>query len=502
MSMRRTAPILLAAAWLVAASPAAEPPPYREESVKFRNGDAAILAGTLTLPAGGGAHCAVVLVTGSGPQNRDEEIFGFKPFRILADHLTRNGIAVLRYDDRGFAESTGNIAQATTEDFALDAAAGVAFLRTRPDIDPRRIGVLGHSEGGIVAPMVATRTEGIAFIVLMSGMGVVGERVLIDQAALIGRAEGSSEEAVRKETEIQKRLFAAARSGQGWDEARAEIKKEALAQIAAMPEAVRETIPDPEKYADTMIEGQFAMVRSAWFKFFLDHDPAKVLEKVKCPVLALFGEKDLQVPAESNRAAIAGALARGGNTDVILKVFPGANHLYQGARTGGVSEYAGLRKEFVPGFLETISGWIREKEHITVPPPGAAGANAPRVEAAPAPARVPAPSLPAPPPAEGSLEARADGFLRKVEKREFAAAAREFAPEVASRMSAADLGAAWGGLIEQIGELRAVTERKTETEEGYTRVDLTCAFERGRRVVRVVYDGTGKIAGLWFRPAE
>jgi hypothetical protein len=164
-----------------------------------------------------------------------------------------------------------------------------------------------------------------------------------------------------------------------------------------------------------------------------------------------------------------------------------------------VSEYAALKKEFVPGFLETISGWIREKEHVAVPP---AGANAPPVSAAPAPAAAPAPPVPAPPPAEGSVEARADGFLRKVEKREFAAAAKEFAPEVASRMSAADLGVAWGNLIEQIGALRAVTERKTETEEGYTRVDLTCAFERGRRVVRVVYDGTGKIAGLWFRAAE
>ncbi len=350
--------------------PKEPPPPYRQEEVKFRNGDEATLAGTLTIPAAGAPHPAVVLITGSGPRNRDEEIFGFKPFRILADHLTRKGIAVLRCDDRGVGESTGSMAQATTEDFAGDAAAAVAFLRTRPDIDPKRIGLLGHSEGGIVAPMVATKTEGIAFVVLMSGMGVTGERVLFDQAELIGRAEGSSEEDVRKEAGIQKRVFAAVRSGQGWDEVRADAKKEALARVAKMPEEMRKTIPDPDRYADMMIEGQLAMARSPWFRFFLDCDPAKTLEKVKCPVLALFGEKDLEVPAESNRKAMEAALAKGGNTDVTVKVFPGANHLYQAARTGGVSEYAALKKEFVPGFLDTISSWIREKVRVGATPAG------------------------------------------------------------------------------------------------------------------------------------
>jgi uncharacterized protein len=470
-------------------APKEPPPPYRQEEVKFRNGDEATLAGTLTLPARSGPFPAVVLITGSGPQNRDEEIYGFKPFRILADHLTRSGIAVLRYDDRGVGESLGSVAQATTLDFAGDAAAAVTFLGTRPDIDPKKIGLLGHSEGGIVAPMVAARKEGIAFVILMSGIGVTGERILVDQAELIGRAQGASDEEVRNETEIQKRVFAAARSGQGWDDVRAAAKKEALARIARMPEEQRKTIPDPDRYVDMMIEGQLAMARSAWFKFFLDYDPATTLAKVKCPVLALFGEKDLQVPATSNREAIAAALAKGGNKDATVKVLPGANHLYQEARTGGWSEYAALKKEFVPGFLDTISGWIREKVGSGTAPTAAAAA------AAPAPAAAPTPAAP------GSPEAHAESFLRKLEKRAFDEAAKEFSPQVASRMSAAELGEAWKGLIAQNGSLQAVARRQAVEEDEYTRVDLTCAFERGRAVVRVVYDRDGKVAGLWFRPA-
>ncbi len=348
--------------------PKEAPPPYRQEEVRFKSGDLVTLAGTLTLPPSGGPFAAVVLITGSGPQNRDEEIFGFKPFKILADHLTRSGIAVLRYDDRGVGASTGSPVQATSEDFAGDAAAAVAYLKTRREIDPARIGLLGHSEGGIIAPMVAARKGGIAFVVMMSGIGVAGEQTLLEQAELIGRAGGSSDADLAQEREIQKKIFAAVRTGKGWDDARAAAKKAALDQIARMPEARRKTIPDPDRYADMMIEGKLAMARSPWFKFFLDYDPAPTLEKVRCPVLALLGEKDLQVPAEPNRKAIVAALAKGGNTDVTVKVFPGANHLYQAATTGGVSEYATLKKEFVPGFLDTISSWILEKTR-PVPPP-------------------------------------------------------------------------------------------------------------------------------------
>ncbi len=344
-----------------AATPSLEaPPPYRAEEVNFA-GPAGTIAGTITVPPAGGAHPAVLLITGSGPQNRDEEIFGFKPFRLIADHLTRNGIVVLRCDDRGVGGTTAKAAGATTADFAADALAGVAFLKTRPEVDVKRIGLLGHSEGGIVAPLAAVRSTDVAFIVLVSGMGVTGERILLDQADLIGRAEGATEADRIKEAALQRRIFQAVRSGAGWDEVKADARQAALERLKAMPAKQQQAIGDLGAYADRMVAGQLAMAQSPWFKYFIDYDPATTLAKVRCPVLALFGEKDLQVPAESNRTAIVEALARGGNRDVTAKVLPGANHLYQQAGSGSPSEYPTLSKQFVPGFLETISAWINAR---------------------------------------------------------------------------------------------------------------------------------------------
>ena len=341
-----------------AVSPSTTPAPYREEEVTFASPDGTF-AGTLTVPASGGPHPAVVLITGSGSQNRDEEIFGFKPFRLIADHLTRHGIAVLRCDDRGVGGTTAKSLGTTTVDFATDAIAAVSFLKSRPEVDAKRIGLLGHSEGGVVAPIAAARSNDVAFIVLISGMGVTGERILLDQAELIGRAGGAPDADLTREAALQKRIFQAVRSGAGWDEVEADARRTAIETLKTLPAEQRAAIGDLDAYAGRMIAGQLAMARSPWFKFFLDYDPAATLAKVRCPVLALFGEKDLQVPAESNRKAIAEALARGGNGDVTVKVLAGANHLYQRAGTGSPSEYATLPKEFVPGFLETISGWIK-----------------------------------------------------------------------------------------------------------------------------------------------
>ncbi|MGH9388683.1 MAG: alpha/beta hydrolase, partial [Vicinamibacteria bacterium] len=278
-------------------APPPEPPvPYAQEEVKFKNGDVTI-AGTLTLPPSGGPQPAVVMITGSGAQNRDEELFGFKPFRLIADHLARSGIAVLRTDDRGVGGSTGASDHVTTEDFVGDTLAAVTFLKSRPEIDPKRIGLCGHSEGGIVAPMAASRAKDVAFIVLMSGSSVTGEKILLAQAELIGRASGATEADVRKEADLQKRLFKATRSGEGWDELKVEIRKEVIARLEKLPPEKRKGIAAPAQYADSYVDGQMRAAKSPWLKFFLDYDPASALEKVQCPVLALFGEKDLQVPA-------------------------------------------------------------------------------------------------------------------------------------------------------------------------------------------------------------
>jgi hypothetical protein len=338
-------------------APPPEPVPYKEEEVKVLN-CATTLAGTLTLPPGGGPFPAVVMITGSGAQNRDEELFGFKPFRVIADYLTRKGIAVLRCDDRGVGGSTGATSQVTSEDFAGDVIAEAQFLKTRAEINGAHIGVLGHSEGGLVGPMAAARSADIAFVIMMSGPTLTGEKIMLAQAELINRASGVSEARTKRNTELQRKIFAAVRSGTGWDEVAAAVRAEAKATIDEMPEAQKKAIPDIEQVVNAQAAQQIAMVKTAWFKFFLDYDPVPTLEKLRIPILAVFGELDLQVPPEANRLALEQALKRRANRDHLIKVMPKANHLYQEARTGNVSEYAVLKKEFVPGLLDLFSGWI------------------------------------------------------------------------------------------------------------------------------------------------
>jgi pimeloyl-ACP methyl ester carboxylesterase len=336
------------------------PPPYRQEDVTIQNG-AIVLAGTLTVPATPGAHPVVVLITDSGPQNRDGEVLGIKPFRMIADHLTRAGIAVLRCDDRGVGGSTGSVPKSTTADFAEDVLAEVRYLEARPDIDKAHIGLLGYSEGGLVAPMAAVKSKSVAFIVLMSGPALTGEKILLAQTELLAAAERIPEEQVRANADLQRAIFAAVRSGTGWDAVTEAGEKLAMSAIARLPEAQRTMMGDPQAVARQQVAARVASVRSPGFKFFLDYDPAPTLAKVQVPVLALFGGKDLQVPAEPNRLAMEEVFAKSGIKDYRIVVMPGANHLYQQANTGSVSEYTTLKKEFLPGFLDLLTTWIGER---------------------------------------------------------------------------------------------------------------------------------------------
>ena len=340
-----------------AAAAKTEPPPYREEEVTFANGDVT-LAGTLTVPPGAGPFPAVVLLTGSGAQNRDEELFGFRPFRVIADHLTRRGMAVLRYDDRGVGGSTGAGPAVTTEDFARDALAALAWLSKRPEIRAARIGMLGHSEGGLVAGMAASRSRDVAFIVMLAGTSVKGEYIIRAQAEAMARAAGATPEDLKKLSAQQDLLFSAVRTGQGWDAVIESARALGREQIANLPEAQRQAIQDPEKALDMAIQAQLSAAKSGWYKFFIDYDPAQALAKVACPVLALFGSLDLQVPAEMNRKAVEAALGKAGNRDLTVKVYDGANHLFIKAVTGSPAEYGTLEKTFVPGLLDEISGWM------------------------------------------------------------------------------------------------------------------------------------------------
>ena len=333
-----------------------KPYPYYEEEVTFENAKADIqLAGTLTLPSKEGSFPAVVLITGSGPQNRDEEVMGHKPFLVLADFLTKNGIAVLRYDDRGIAASKGNFTTATSLDFASDVEAGVAFLKTRKEINKKKIGLIGHSEGGIIAPMVANSSKDVAFIVLLAGTGIPGDQLLLMQQELIGKVSGMNESDLKQAKAVNVGAYEIIAKNQSAEQLKIELTKyikKALTEInnSMKPEGINE---------DDFVKLQVDQMISPWMIFFLKYNPAIALEKVKCPVLAINGEKDLQVPPKENLEAIKKALAKGGNKKVTAIELPGLNHLFQECKTGSPAEYATIEQTFSPTALTEILKWIQ-----------------------------------------------------------------------------------------------------------------------------------------------
>jgi hypothetical protein len=333
---------------------------FRDVDVTFSNGPVT-LAGTLTLPAGDGPFPALVLLTGSGAQNRDEELFGFKPFKIIAEHLADQGVAVLRYDDRGVGGSTGSVLASTTEDFAGDALAAVTLLRGRGDIHSRKIGLLGHSEGALAGVIAASRSDTIAFVILLAGSTLRGDEVLRGQAADLARAAGADAVLVDKIVAAHRRATDALRADAPETEVLAAFKALGRLQIDAAPEAQRKVITDPDVFVDTVLAQQAQFLRGAWMRYFVTFDPAVPLARVTCPILAVFGGKDMQVPPASNRPPLEAAVAKSGNRDVTIKVYPDANHLFIPATTGNPSEYGTLEKRFVPGLLEDLTAWIQQR---------------------------------------------------------------------------------------------------------------------------------------------
>ena len=337
------------------------PYPYEVEEIRFMNPDAGItLAGTITRPEGAGPFPAVVLVSGSGQQNRDEEVFGHRPFHVLADALTRSGIVVLRYDDRGVGESEGaeTLAAMTTRDSAGDAAAALAFLEARAYVDPRRSGLIGHSEGALIALMIATggQTDESGrpvvpidvnpdFIVLLAGNGVPGDELLLMQSRALLETTGASEEQIEEIAAANRRIYDLALSGAPRDEVATEID-EVLTDVG---------VPANQ------IELQRNQILSPWFEFFLRYDPAGDLRRVEDPVLALIGGLDLQVPAAQNLPAIREALAEAPVEDVSVRELPGLNHLFQPAQTGAVEEYGRIETTIDPSVLELVAEWITDR---------------------------------------------------------------------------------------------------------------------------------------------
>jgi pimeloyl-ACP methyl ester carboxylesterase len=321
------------------------PYPYREEEVSYENKAAGItLTGTLTIPQGKGPFPAAVLIAGSGPHDRDETVMGHKPFLILADYLTRKGIAVLRSDKRGVGKSGGDYGTATTPDFAADAEAAFAYLQTRREINPKKIGLIGHSEGAVIAPMIAAHNPQVEFIVMMAGTGVPLRDALPVQVMRAAEAGGAPPEVAEKYAVNEREILTMLVQGKDDNVIEERVREMMGAKVSAQ--------------ADVEAKQQVRFMNSPWFRWLLTYDPAPALRKVKCPVLALDGEKDVQVDAKQNLTAIRQALEAGGNRNFETVDFPGLNHLFQTAKTGSPAEYAEIEETISPIVLDKITRWI------------------------------------------------------------------------------------------------------------------------------------------------
>ncbi|MES2900284.1 MAG: alpha/beta fold hydrolase [Pseudomonadota bacterium] len=319
---------------------------YRESEVSFSNDEAKLtLAATLTLPQGPGPFPAVVLVHGSGPVDRNEEIFKHKPFLIWADHLARQGIAVLRYDKRGVGKSTGVYRTANSYDFADDAKAALRFLRSVPQVDPRRTGMIGHSEGGLIAPLIGARDPGLGFLVMLAGPGVRGDALLTEQMARATAAQGAPADFVAKERALNQALFSAM-AGEPQFERASQKATDILTEAESkgmLPAGMGKTLHQ-----------RFV---TPWFHVFFTHDPLAPLRALRQPVLVLNGELDMQVPSAMDLDPIRIALKD--NPRALVKELPKLNHLFQTAQTGAGSEYASIEETVAPLALDTVSEWIR-----------------------------------------------------------------------------------------------------------------------------------------------
>ncbi len=318
-----------------------KPPfPYSEEAVSYPNpnADGVVLAGTFTKPINAPTSPAVLLLSGAGPQDRDETIAGHKPFLVLADYLTRRGIAVLRVDDRGTGESTGEYKAGTTRDFASDAEAGLRYLLTRSDVDRKHVGLIGHGEGAIAATIVAAAAPEVNFLVLLNGTAVTGEEVLLAQTARAEQVAGVPEGQIEADLRIGSGLYKMARQNRSAEDMRAAL----------------ETVPEEYKPFLEPWRRQIPGLQSPWLRFFLVYDPRAALEKVTCPVLALFGEKDIQIDPGQNASAMKSAFSKGHNRNAKVKTLPGLNYLFQKADTGLGREYATIQETMSPVALEAI----------------------------------------------------------------------------------------------------------------------------------------------------
>jgi pimeloyl-ACP methyl ester carboxylesterase len=337
-----------------------EPFAYVSEEVTFVNNKADIrLAGTLTRPKGVGKPPVVILISGSGPQDRNSEIMKHQPFWVLADFLSTHGIAVLRYDERGVGESEGKFGGATSEDFASDVMAAIEYLKKRKDVNKDRIGLIGHSEGGMIAPMVAVQSKDVKGIVLMAGPGVGGDQILLRQSEDIMQAQGMDEADIKKAVAVTEGCLKIIKETESVNDAGEQLNTYLTEAINELPSSQLESIGDNK---EAYIQSQIFSLNNPWMRFFIQYDPAPTLKRVKCPVLAINGERDLQVDSEINLQAIQLALEEGGNERVKIVFYPELNHLFQHAETGAPAEYIQIEETFSRDVMLEIMEWVSMME--------------------------------------------------------------------------------------------------------------------------------------------
>ncbi|WP_081413860.1 alpha/beta hydrolase family protein [Eisenibacter elegans] len=341
---------------------AAEAPDFREEEITFRNRNTHF-SGTLTLPKGKGKFPALVLINGSGTQTRDSEAWGFKPFKILAEHLAAAGVAVLRYDDRNVGKSKGGIHwQMTIEDFGEDVRQAVAYLQQRPEINPSQVGLYGFSEGAAVASWVARNNSEIAFLVLAGATAMPGAAVILAQSRAIMEAEGYTDQDIEEALQHTQASFEAASQNKGWKQLEVLLWQSFADAFGQLSAAEQQHYGSSQTYADAHTKAQLQYLRSPWYRYFIKYNPAEALGQVRCPVLLLYGENDLQtIPQEQLPKALEALHQQARNHDVSVRIFDKANHLFLHSLTGSPGEYPHLHKRFCEGFLETVTEWLQKR---------------------------------------------------------------------------------------------------------------------------------------------
>ncbi|SFJ34749.1 alpha/beta hydrolase family protein [Myroides guanonis] len=328
---------------------------YYSEDVIFKNKQEGInLAGTLTLPQKDGVFPAVILISGSGPQNRNEELAGHKPFLVLSDYLTKNGISVLRYDDRGTAFSEGDFNKATSVDLATDVESALAYLKTRKEINSQKIGLIGHSEGGLIAPLVASNSKDVAFIIMLAGPGIPGDEILLIQQRLIAEVSGTSQKKIKATERMNRKIFDIVKKNANTSNLHTELRINLELFLSQNPSF---KIPD-DMSNDEFIDLQIKTYNTPWMQNFIKYNPETTLKKVRTPVLALNGEKDLQITPKENLRAMRKAFRKAKNKNVTIKKLPTLNHLFQESDTGLPNEYQLIEQTYSPIMLEVVLNWI------------------------------------------------------------------------------------------------------------------------------------------------